>query len=177
MPSGNGQAGHPGSAPRTLEITFADCETRTATPRVLPMPAGQPERTEAAQADRCAGPGCVNVLERRATGRPARFCSARCRQAARRQSLRAQEGGQFRDAGAPRRVTKPLTAWEIVQRDEQRGPLAKRASQRQLFLRRPAEELLRLLGQVKGPDEPATRELLRDIAAAIEERREDWPLE
>ena len=26
-----------------------------------------------------------------------------------------------------------------------------------------------------GPDEPATRELLRDIAAVIEERREDWP--
>jgi hypothetical protein len=138
------------------------------------MPAGQPERTEAAQADKCAGPGCGNVLERRGTGRPARFCSARCRQAARRQSLWAQEGGQFRDAAATRQVTKPLTAWETVQRDEQRGLRAMLASQRQLFLRRPAEELRRLLGLVEGPDEPATRKLLRDIAAAIEERREDW---
>jgi hypothetical protein len=42
-------------------------------------------------------------------------------------------------------------------------------------VRRPAAELLRLLGLVDGPDEPQTRVLLRDIAAAIEERREDWP--
>ena len=175
MPSGSGQGRRRDSAPRTLEVTFAGPETRTATPRVLPMPAGQQERTEAGQADRCAGPGCSNVLERRATGRPARYCSARCRQAARRKSLRAQGDGQFRDAGAPRRVTKPPTAWETLERDQQRPLRAKLASQRQLFLRRPAEELLRLLGQETGTDEPQTRELLRDIAAAIEERREDWP--
>jgi hypothetical protein len=28
-----------------------------------------------------------------------------------------------------------------------------------------------------GPDEPETREILRDVAAAIEARRGDWPPE
>jgi hypothetical protein len=34
---------------------------------------------------------------------------------------------------------------------------------------------MRMLGHMTGPDEPQTREVLRDIAAAIEKRREDWP--
>lgn len=42
---------------------------------------------------------------------------------------------------------------------------------RQDRIRRAASELLRMLGHMTGPDEPATR----DIAAAIEERREAWP--
>ena len=61
-----------------------------------------------------------------------------------------------------------------MQRDQQRPLRAKLASQDQWLLRRPAGELLRLLGLVEGPDEPKTRELLRDIVAAIEERQEDW---
>jgi hypothetical protein len=176
MASGSRSAWHD-SAPRTVEVIFEDGETHTAVPRVLPMSAGQPERaeagqTEAGQEDRCAGPGCGNLLERRGTGRPARYCCARCRQAARRKKLRAQKGGQFRDAGAPRRVTKPLTAWETVQREEQRPLRAKLASQRQWFLRRSAGELLRLLGLVDGPDEPATREVLRGLRAEIDKRQE-----
>ena len=109
MPSGSGPAGDPGSAPRTVEVVFESRETRTATPRILPLPAGQPERTEAGQADRCAGPGCGKVLERRATGRPARYCSARCRQAARRKSLRAQGKAALR---VTKPVSKPRSAWE-----------------------------------------------------------------
>ena len=50
-------------------------------------------------------------------------------------------------------------------------------SNRQDFLRRAARDLLRALDGVAGPDEPETRETLRDVAAAIEARREDWPPE
>ena len=50
-------------------------------------------------------------------------------------------------------------------------------SNRQDFLRRAARDLLRALDGVTGPDEPETRETLRDVAAAIEARREDWPPE
>ena len=38
-----------------------------------------------------------------------------------------------------------------------------------------ARDLLRALDGVTGPDEPETRETLRDVAAAIEARRGDWP--
>ena len=34
-----------------------------------------------------------------------------------------------------------------------------------------------MLDQVGGPDEPETRLALRDVAAAVEARREDWPPE
>jgi hypothetical protein len=37
--------------------------------------------------------------------------------------------------------------------------------------------LLRALDGVTGPDEPETGLALRDIAAAVEARREDWPPE
>lgn len=50
-------------------------------------------------------------------------------------------------------------------------------SQRQDALRRAARDLLRELDRVAGPDEPETRLALRDVAAAIEARREDWPPE
>jgi hypothetical protein len=46
---------------------------------------------------------------------------------------------------------------------------------RQDRLRRAAAELLRMLGHMIGSDEPATRELLRDLRAGIEERQEQWP--
>ena len=50
-------------------------------------------------------------------------------------------------------------------------------SNRQDFLRRAARDLLRALEHVAGPDEQKTRETLRDVAAAIEARRYDWPPE
>jgi len=39
------------------------------------------------------------------------------------------------------------------------------------FLRRAGEDLLQALGSVSGPDDPETRQMLRDVAAAIEARR------
>jgi hypothetical protein len=48
---------------------------------------------------------------------------------------------------------------------------------RQGLLRQAARDLLRTFGGVTGPDEPETRETLRDVAAAIEARRYDWPPE
>ena len=32
-----------------------------------------------------------------------------------------------------------------------------------------------MLGHMTGPDEPATRELPRDLRAGIKARQEDWP--
>jgi hypothetical protein len=40
---------------------------------------------------RCAGPGCLRTLGRAATGRRARYCGPNCRQAARREKVRAAE--------------------------------------------------------------------------------------
>jgi len=175
MPSGSGQAGHPGSAPRTLEVTLAGPGTRTATPRILPIPAGQPERTEAGRADRCAGPGCSKVLERRATGRPASYCSSRCRQAARRQRVRAPGEAALR---VTKPVSKPRSAWEAREQELQRPLSEVLAGRRQELIRRPARELLRMLRQVRGSsDTPETRVLLGDVAAELEERRQDWPLD
>jgi len=48
-------------------------------------------------------------------------------------------------------------------------------SDRQGLPRQAARGLLRALDGVTGPDEPETREILRDVAAAIEARRGDWP--
>jgi hypothetical protein len=48
---------------------------------------------------------------------------------------------------------------------------------RQSLLRRVARDLLRELDRVAGPDKPETQGTLRDVAAAIEARREDWPPE
>jgi hypothetical protein len=48
-------------------------------------------------------------------------------------------------------------------------------SNRQNFLRQAARQLLRDLDLVTGPDEPETRELLRDVAAAVDLRRDGWP--
>ena len=50
-------------------------------------------------------------------------------------------------------------------------------SQRQSLLRRAAQDLLRELDRVAGPDEQETRETLRDVAAAVDLRRDGWPPE
>jgi len=34
-----------------------------------------------------------------------------------------------------------------------------------------------VLDQMPGPDEPETRESLRDVAAAVDLRRDNWPPE
>ena len=71
----------------------------------------------------------------------------------------------------------PGSAWEAVEQD-MRQPMADQLrSQRQGLLRRAARDLLRALEHVAGPDEPVTRETLRDVAAAVDLRRDGWPPE
>lgn len=50
-------------------------------------------------------------------------------------------------------------------------------SQRLSLLQRAARDLLRELDRVAGPDEQETRETLRDVAAAVDLRRDGWPPE
>ncbi len=69
----------------------------------------------------------------------------------------------------------PRSAWEAVERDMRRPMADQLRSNRQGLLRRAARDLLRELDRVAGPDEQETRETLRDVAAAIEARRDDWP--
>jgi hypothetical protein len=61
-------------------------------------------------------------------------------------------------------------------RRESRPPTAGRPrSNRQDLLRRSGTELLHALDSAAGPDELETRRVLRDVAAAIQARRKDWP--
>jgi hypothetical protein len=75
--------------------------------------------------------------------------------------------------GAPGR--KPGTACLAVERDTRRPMADQLRSDRQGLLRRAARDLLRELDRVAGPDDPETQLALREVAAAIEARREDWP--
>jgi hypothetical protein len=54
---------------------------------VPPSPGSQP---------RCGNPACGRPIERQATGRPARYCSGSCRQAARRERLRLADAERQR---------------------------------------------------------------------------------
>ena len=56
-----------------------------------------PGKTKA-KAGTCAGPDCRRKVEPRQTGRPARYCSASCRQAAHRARVRAAEDAAARAA-------------------------------------------------------------------------------
>jgi len=173
-------AGRQDGQARTVRVEYAE---RTGAAAVTVKPAGPAESTDAGQAPKCANPSCGRPLERRATGRPASYCSGKCRQAAHRARARAAAVTEFRNVtklpehlpGATGR--SPGSAWEAVERDRRR-PLADRlSSNRQDLLRRAARDLLRMLGQIAGPDELATRETLRDVAAAVDLRRDEWPPE
>jgi hypothetical protein len=67
----------------------------------------------------------------------------------------------------------PKSALEAAQRDMRRSMADQLRSQRQGLLRQAARDLLRELDRVAGPDDPETRLALRDVAAAVEARRED----
>lgn len=63
------------------------------------------------QAPRCAGPFCSRLLERAGTGRPGRYCSAACRQAAHRDRQAAEAAARtarLADARARARQARPL---------------------------------------------------------------------
>ena len=66
---------------------------------------------------------------------------------------------------------------EAIERDMPRSMPDRLRSNRQRLLRLAARDLLRELDRVTGPDEPETRETLRDVAAALEARCKDWPPE
>ena len=70
---------------------------------------------------------------------------------------------------------RPKSAWEAVERDTRRPTADQLRSNRQGLLRRAARDLLGELDRVTGPDERETRLALRDVAAAIQARREGWP--
>ncbi len=80
-------------------------------------------RNETAQAAVCCAPGCDDVLPRRATGRPARYCSAACRTRAHRQQ-HARPGAAVTvevDMGsASSRGRRPESAWLVRLRRDQR---------------------------------------------------------
>lgn len=116
----------------------------------------------------CARAGCGTPVGPQATGRPARFCSNACRQGAFRDRARARAAAAA--APPPHRSGQPV-AWNAARQDLA-GQL--RAT-RQDRLRRAAAELARMLDHMTGPDEPATRELLRDLAASLDLRRDTWP--
>lgn len=73
--------------------------------------------------------------------------------------------------------SSPKSAWQAVEQDKLWPRADQLHSDGQGLLRRAARDLLRELDHVAGPDEPETRETLRDVAAAIEARRHDWPPE
>jgi hypothetical protein len=92
---------------------------------------------------RCGNPACGRPIERQATGRPARYCSASCRQAARRERLRLADAerqrverlgaeptvaglypGATQPAPIPRQVagaTAPLVTKQLIARAERQG--------------------------------------------------------
>lgn len=172
-------AGRRDGQARTVRVGYAE---RTGAADTV-KPAGPAESTDAGHEPRCARPGCDRPLERKATGRPASFCSGRCRQSAHRARARAAAGGQFRNVTKPAERVPDVpgrqtgTAWEAIERDRQRPMADQRRSQRQALLRKAARDLLRMLGQLAGPDDPETREILRDVAAAVDLRRDEWPPE
>ncbi len=70
---------------------------------------------------------------------------------------------------------RPKSAWQAVEQDVQRPTADQLRSDGQSLLRRAARDLLRALDGVAAPDEPETRETLRDLIAAVEARMRYWP--
>ena len=62
-------------------------------------------------------------------------------------------------------------AGDAAERDPWRPVAGQPSSSSQGLLRRAGRDLLRALGTVTGPDEPETRQILRDVAAAIQSRQ------
>lgn len=159
-----GHASQGDAAPVMVRVVRASTEPAAVTPPLLVKLASRTESTGARQTPRCANPSCGRPLERRATGRPARHCSGKCRQAAHRARTRAAAGRRLRDEDAGPAVTKPtggvlhaalyrgaIAAAEL-QRQRSRPVADQLRSQRQGLLRRAARDLLRVLDQVAGPD-------------------------
>jgi hypothetical protein len=70
---------------------------------------------------------------------------------------------------------RPTGAWRPAEQDRQRPIADQLRSDGQGLLRRAVRDLLRVLDGVAAPDEPETRETLRDLIAAVEARMKYWP--
>lgn len=83
------------------------------------------------------------------------------------------EGRRAVDAGEAGR--RPASAWQAAEQDRQRPKVEQLRSDGQSLLRRTARDLLHELDLMPGPDEPETRENLRDLIAAVEARMKYRP--
>jgi hypothetical protein len=70
---------------------------------------------------------------------------------------------------------RPTSARQAVEQDRQRPMADQLRSDGQSLLQRAARDLLRVLDGVAAPDEPETRETLRDLIAAVEARMKYRP--
>ena len=103
----------------------------------------------------CGRPGCGQPLPRHGTGRPARYCSANCRQAARRARIRADEAERLR-----------RTQWAEARADAaDAGRLLAQEAQAAGAL---AAAVARAAGGDDWPALAAARTVFRDMARAVE---------
>jgi hypothetical protein len=70
---------------------------------------------------------------------------------------------------------RPRSAWQVAEQDRQRLMAEQLHTNGQGVLRGAARDLLRVLEGVAAPDEPETRETLRDLIAAVEARMKYRP--
>ena len=70
---------------------------------------------------------------------------------------------------------RPTNAWQAAEQDRQRLMAEQLRTNGQGVLRRTARDLLRVLDGVAAPDEPETREMLRDLIASVEARMKYRP--
>ena len=85
-----------------LDREFRAAPTPAATvpsPEPAPIDGAEPRNeTAAARTTQCARPGCTELIQHAATGRPPRYHSAACRQAAHRDRTRRSEAAGLRAA-------------------------------------------------------------------------------
>lgn len=122
----------------------------------------------------CGNSSYGRPIERRLTGPPGPpgpLLRATCRRAHRKRA-RTEAAAQVRGAAAgPQAVAKPRgpPALDSV-RDTNVIPL-----DRQVAMRRATAGLLRTLDRPRDRDEPETSKTLRDVSAAVDLRRGEWP--
>jgi hypothetical protein len=94
---------------------------------------------------RCAGPQCSRPLEARGTGRPGRYCSANCRQAAYRERVRQADAErdraeQLAEAKAEQsRLWRPLEACGFHELPEIAAAVVAYASDLEVHIVRPGD--------------------------------------
>ena len=126
---------------------------------------------------RCGNPACGRPIERQATGRPARYCSGSCRQAARRERLRLAEAERQRaerpgaDRAVPGRYRGATQAAVLRARDHathQAAPIPREVAGATAPL--VTKQLIARAGRQGSPDgeagQPASMPVIRDAGDA-----------